>query len=404
MKKQRRIIPALLQTFFCLLVLAGGGFIAVHFINSAPEAKPKKRQPRPHPVEIQKAHYTPYRVIVRAMGTVVPAREVNITARVSGEIIKISPAFVPGGFVKEGEELLVLDSSDYLLQIQEHKSNVAKAENDLFLEMGNQLIAQKEFEFLDEEATENEKLLMLRKPHLANRQAALESARAKLARAELELQRTRLRAPFNGIISSISANLGSVVSKAVPLARLIGTDEYWLKLNVPKDKLKWISIPKNRKQQGSDVTVYTGGEKNSNSSRRAEVLRLAPELEKEGRMAILFVSVTDPLNLNDPDNSSPELLLGSFLSADIKGTLLRRVVPLSRRYLHENNTLHILSDDNTLQIRKVEITFSNREQVFISSGVRENENIITTSLSTPVAGMVLKVSRENYSKQPEAVQ
>ncbi|WP_457575314.1 efflux RND transporter periplasmic adaptor subunit, partial [Desulfomarina sp.] len=241
MGNQRRIIPLLLQTFFCILVLAGGSITAVHFLNTAPRIKPKQRLSHPHPVEVKTAHYIPYRVIIHAMGTVVPAREIDISARVGGEVVKISPSFVPGGHVKKGDELLVLDSADYLLQIQEQKSNVAKAENDLALEMGNQLIARKEFEILNEEATESEKLLMLRKPQLENRRARLKSARAKLARAELDLKRTRIKAPFNGIISSVSTNIGASVSKSLPLARLVGSDEYWLKLTIPRDKLHWIT-------------------------------------------------------------------------------------------------------------------------------------------------------------------
>ncbi len=402
MENQRKIIPALLQTFFCILVLAGGSIIAIHFLNTAPEAKPKKRLPRPHPVEVKTAHYIPYRVIIHVMGTVVPAREIDITARVSGEIVKISPTFIPGGHVKKGDELLTLDSADYLLQIREQKSGVAKAENDLALEMGNQLIARKEFEILNEEATESEKLLMLRKPQLENRRAILESARAKLARAELDLKRTRIRAPFNGIISSISTNLGAFVTKAIPLARLVGTDEYWLKLTVPGDKLHWITIPDHPGQQGSLVTVFTGKKNDHRASRRAQVLRLAPELEQQGRMAILFVSVVDPLSFNKSNRNSPRLLLGSYLNAEIEGTLLPRVIPLSRRYLHEGNTVHILSDNNTLLIKKVDIIFNNKEQVLVSSGILEGERIITTSLSAPVVGTALKLRRKIPEKAVEA--
>ena len=402
MENQRRIIPVLVQIFFCILVLAGGSLIAIHFLNTAPGAKPKKRLPHPHPVEVETAHYTPYRVTIHAMGTVVPAREIDITAQVSGEVIKISPTFVPGGHVKKGDELLVIDSADYLLQIQEQKSNVAKAENDLALEMGNQLIARKEFEILNEEATESEKQLMLRKPQLENRRAILESARAKLARAQLDLKRTRISAPFNGIISSISTNIGALVTKSIPLARLVGTDEYWLKLTVPRDKLRWITIPDHPGQNGSHVTVFTNKNNNNSASRQAQVLRLAPKLEEQGRMAVLFVSIDDPLSLNKTHKKSPGLLLGSYLSAKIEGTLLPRVIPLSRRYLHEGNTVHILSDDNLLQVRKVNIIFSNREQVLVSSNIREGERIITTSLSAPVAGMALKLRDKILKKSGEA--
>ena len=406
MENQRRIIPPLLQTFFCILVLAGGSLIAIHFLNTAPKAKSKKRMPHPHPVEVETAHYMPYRVVIHAMGTVVPARAINITARISGKIVKIAPTFIPGGQVNKGDELLVVDPADYLLQIREQKSGVAKAENDLALEMGNQLIARKEFEFLNEEATESEKQLILRKPQLEKCKAVLERARAKLARAELDLQRTRITAPFNGVISTISTNLGAVITPSIPLARLVGTDEYRLKLTVPRDQLHWITIPDHPGQHGSSVTVFTEEKNDGRTSRQAQVLRLAPELEQQGKMAILHVSVDDPLNLKQSHKNGPRLLLGSCLSAQIEGPLLPHVIPLSRRYLHEGNTVHIFSDDHTLQVRTINIIFRDREQVLISSGIREGEQIITTSLSTPVAGMALKLRRNIRriaQEAPEAI-
>jgi len=53
------------------------------------------------------------------MGTVVPAREVELKSRVTGEVIDISPEFIEGGLLKAGSLVLQIDTEDYKLALIE---------------------------------------------------------------------------------------------------------------------------------------------------------------------------------------------------------------------------------------------------------------------------------------------
>jgi len=396
--EKRSVIPALFQLFFSLVVLGGGVAIATYYLKSAPEAKPRKREPNPLTVQVESAKYTSHQVIISAMGTILPAKEITLTSRVKGEVVEVSENLVPGGFIDKGKRLLTIDPIDYKLSLLQHASDVAKAKSDLALEMGNQLIAQKEFEILGEKPSDDERQLMLRQPHLDQKMATLRGAEAKLDQAELNLKRTRIDAPFNTVILSRSVNIGSQISEATPLVRLAGTDEFWLKLSVPIEQLQWIHIPDNNSSTGSKVKILVHENRKNQGIRQGKVLRLAPDLEGQGRMAVLYVSIHDPLCMLAENTGKPKLLIGSYVKAEIEGIQLESAVAVKRTHIHDSDTLWIFSENNTLTTRKVDITFKNRDYVFITSGILEGERFITSPLSAPVKGTAVKLRQSPESR------
>lgn len=385
------ILPALLQLFFCIIVLGIGAAIANHYLKTTPQAKPRKRAPAPLVIRAESVEYSSHQVIINSMGTIIPAQEIALTSQVKGEIVQISPDLIPGGFIKKGQLLLTINPSDYQLTILQRKSDVAKAASDLALEMGNQLIAEKEFEILGEEATDDEKELMLREPQLENKRATLKSAEAKLTQAELNLQRTRINAPFNSVIISRYVDLGSHISEATDLAHLAGTDEFWLKLSVPVDKLQWLNIPNGDAEPVTGVKIIVRENKDRQVVRKGRLLRLAPNLEEQGRMAVLYVSIKDPLVRLAENNNNARLLIGSYVRAEIDGIDLDSAVAIKRSHVHDANTIWLLSENNTLIIREIDIVYKDRHHAFVTSGIKEGEKIITSPISAPVAGMSLKL-------------
>ncbi len=390
-KRKSEIVPLLLQLFFSLVVLGCGAAVATYYLKTAPQAKPRKRAPIPLTVQVESVKYASHQVVINAMGTIIPAQEITLSSQVKGEVVAISEHLIPGGFVNKGEPLLTIDPTDYKLILLQHNSDVAKAESDLALEMGNQLIARKEFEILGEKTSEGEKRLILRQPQLDHKKATLKGAKARLKQAELDLARTRIDAPFNTVILSRSVNIGSQISATTPLARLAGTDEFWLKLSIPLEQLRWIEIPGNRLSSGSEVTITVHQNRSSTAIRMGRVVRLAPDLEEQGRMAVLYVSIKDPLCRLTENSHKPRLLIGSYVNAEIKGIQLKSAVAVKRRYIHNADTLWLLSENNTLIPRKIDITFKNRDYVFISSGLQDGEKIITSPLSAPVKGTSAKL-------------
>jgi RND family efflux transporter MFP subunit len=391
--KKNRFLTVFLQFLLSVVVLACGMALATYYMKTSPEAKPRKREPSPPLVEVQQVNSGNHRLIVSSMGTVLAAKEINLTAGVGGEIIKMSDNMVPGGLFAKDELLVTIDPADYQLAIMRLKSEVARAQYNLELEMGNQRIAQQEFDILGQEVSEVEKKLMLREPQLGSQQAALDGAKATLAQAQLNLTRTQVKAPFNGVVLSRSVNLGARISEATVLARLVGTDEFWVKLAISITQLRWINFPTGD-QPGSEVRIYLQEKSGDSAFRTGRVIRLAADIEEQGRMAVVYVAVKDPFNRLPENRTQPQLLLGSFVRAEIAGTELAGVVPIKRDHLREGNSIWLLSDDQTLEIRQVDIVAKTSEQIFIGSGLTDGERLIVSDLTAPAPGIPVKLLPE----------
>ena len=119
-------------------------------------------------VQVETVQPSAYQIVVTAMGTVIPDREIVLKPRVSGEIVEIHPEFTEGGILKKGMKVLQIDPKDYELNLAQKQSAVTDAEYALKLELGHQEVAKREWELLNgtNPAQDMEKELALRKPHL----------------------------------------------------------------------------------------------------------------------------------------------------------------------------------------------------------------------------------------------
>lgn len=177
---RRWLTRVILRTLVPVAVLAAGAAVALWLMETGPQAKPRPQARNATLVAVSTVDYGPQQTVVSGMGTVAAARNVELKPRVNGEIIELNRNLVPGGHFRKGETMLKIDPTDYRLAVRQLATDVAKAESDLQLEQGNQLVAQKEYKLLGETVSNEEKALMLRRPQLENLRATLEAARARL--------------------------------------------------------------------------------------------------------------------------------------------------------------------------------------------------------------------------------
>lgn len=281
------------------------------------------------------------------------------------------------------------------------QSELAQAQLNLKLEYGSQAIAQHEYTLLAEALQDQDRELVLRIPHLDKARAALEAATAALAKAQLDVQRCLITAPFNAIIQDKLEDIGARVSASTPLLTLVGTDEYWIEALVPVDQLQWIRIPRSSSEPGAFVKVYNTAWEDT-MFREGTVIRLLGQLESQGRMARLLVSVRDPLCLETYSTQAPPLLIGSYVRVEIEGQTLSSVIPLRRNYLRDGSHVWIMNDQDIMEIRPVRIVFRNKDTVYISEGIRHGERIVTTDISAPVNGMRLRLNNAPVAPAAES--
>ena len=383
----RKIITPL--TCFALLALAIGG--AVVFVKTAPQAKKKRPPKRAALVDTQALKAANETVVLQLTGTVVPAEEIQLRARVGGEIVSVSPDFIDGGLLAKGSDVVRIDPVDYELALSSAESSLEKARFDHKLELGRQDVARREWELLKtDDATEQEKELALRIPHLVASKASLKAAESALEKAQLDLERTRVRAPFDGVVLERGVNLGSQALPQDMLARLAGTGAYWVVGSIPVDRLGWVEVP------GSGGRVVSA----SGAVREGRVIKLLGELEEKGRMARLLVEVDDPLCLKPENKEHQPLLLGEYVRVEISGRELQAVYAIPRNALRENRQIWIATREGTLDIREVDVLWRGAEEVLIRDGLSDGDQLIVSDMTAPVQGMDVNTGKRPAKDRP----
>ena len=381
----------LLKLLLPIIVVIAGAAVAAWMMQSGPKAKPRAKVRNAVLVDVRSIKFDSQTTTISVMGTVKPQREVTLKPRVSGEIISISDNLLPGGRFSKDEPLLTIDPSDYQLTVRQLASEVARVEADLQIEQGRQRVAQKEYELLGETVSDEEKKLMLRVPQLESSRAVLEGTRARLEQAQLDLNRTTVKAPFNAVVMSREINLGTRVSPTTSLATLVGSDRYWIEASVPASQLKWINTGQQGSATGSTVRIYDTAAWGADNYRTGQLIGLTAMVEEKGRMARLLAEVPDPLALQSTPGEQPKLLLGSYVRVEIEGKLLPHAAAIERDLVHDGNRLWIMDDQDHLDIRSVEIAFRDQDHVLITGGVNAGERLVTTNLPSPVQGMTLQL-------------
>ncbi|MFH5831589.1 efflux RND transporter periplasmic adaptor subunit [Halalkalibaculum sp. DA3122] len=380
----------------CAILLFGGAATTLIFSTEPTAQRTGATQQTAMLVDVIEVQRGTYEPTIRAMGTVMPSQDITLSPRVSGQVMERSPNFTPGGYVEKGETLLQLDPSDYENTLQQRESDLSQAMSDLKIEMGRQNVAQQDYQLLSDTLSEENRELVLREPQLEAARSEVQSARAAVQQAELDLERTTIKAPFDAHILSRNVNVGSQVAPGDNLGRLVGLDTYWVEATVPLSQLRWLSFPSDR-DQGSEVRIINRTAWDEGEYRLGHLFRLVGSLENKTRMARVLITVRDPQSYQTGNTGLPRLIIGSFVESNIKADAIANVFRLNRDYLRQNDTVWVM-EDGELSIRDVDIVFRDAEYAYIRGGLNEQDQVVTTNLSTVTDGAPLRLQGSGDSE------
>lgn len=383
-----------LKTVFVsvLIVLAGLALIWLIFRTEPTATRQDTARETAMLVDVQTVSRGRFTPIVEVMGQVVPAREVMLASRVGGQVIEQADAFTPGSRVDDVQQLLRIEPADYQTALQQRRSDLQQARADLELEQGQQAVARQEYELLGEEIEAGSDALVLRKPQLQQARARVAAAEAAVRQAELDLARTKVRAPFAAQVLSRDVTLGSQVSAGQTLGRLVGTGQYWVQATVPLARLQWLTFDDDPESPGAPVTLTHDTVWSPGEARTGRLRQLVGELDSDARMARVLITVDDPLAL-DQATGEPPLILGTIVTAEIEGRPLSDVFRIDRELIRRNNTVWVM-EDRQLAIRDVEIVYRNEDYAFIRDGLEDGDQVVTSDLATVVSGAKLRLEAD----------
>lgn len=379
----------MLQILLPVLVLGGGYWLARYIMDNPPDAdKAPPAQAQATPVDVETLHARDYQVVLDSYGTVEPRTQTTLIPQVSGVIDEVADAFRSGGYFSRGDVLVRIDDSDYRIAVQDAEAPLLKARALLAEEEARAKQAVDDWNSLERKTEPS--ALVLRKPQVEAARAEVLAAEARLQRARLDLQRTRIVAPYDGRVQGTSSDVGQFVSAGTELGRIFSTSVLEVRLPLNRQQLQYIDLPE--QHLGGELTVeqfspavFTVEQGGRRWEYTGKVIRAESEIDSETRQLFVVAEIEAPFE----NGERPLLKIGQFVDAGISGHILRDVFVIPRRLLLQGDEV-LLAADGAIERRAVSVVWRDARDAVIDEGLEDGELLIVTALGNAVSGMRVK--------------
>ncbi|MDF1658683.1 MAG: efflux RND transporter periplasmic adaptor subunit [Verrucomicrobiales bacterium] len=318
-----------------------------------------------------------------SQGIIQPDKRTQLSAEVGGKVIEVSPAFEAGMQVSKGDVLIRIDKTDYEATEAQAASNLAEAEVSLASEEAKADQAMRDWRRLGNAGEPS--ALLARKPQLKSARARVASARAALAKAGNDLERTTIRAPYDGIIASTSTELGNYLAPAAPVGEIYTISPFEVRLPLSVDSAAF--LPGNAKGHPEGIAEIRATAAGKTRRWKAEIIRSEGEIDRSTRSLYLVARVGESI-----DASGIQIRPGLYVDALIPSRPLSNVAKIPFRAFRDLNELVIIKEGDLIDFRRVTVIHREGDFVYVSDGLKEGERISLTELPDLVAGMRVDAS------------
>ena len=368
-----------------LLVIAAGFGLAGLVATNKPSVEGEAYTPLVTTIRVLRVEAKTEYLSVFSQGTVQPRSESELIPEVSGRVIWISPSLIGGGSFKNGDVLLRIDQSDYKTSLQKNRAVLQRTEIEQSYATDELSRIQKLYQ---------KKLASQSQLDGAERSASVATAnllesQANLDQAQRDLQRTELKAPFDGLVRNERVDMGQFVSRGNSIGVIYATDYMEVRLPIAASQLEYLGLPNSAWGQiPPDIqppVTLTADFGNTRMIWEGVLVRAEAEIDERSRMVY---GVTRLHSMRDKDNLL--IPVGLFVQAEIRGGEVANVVRLPRSAIRDSDQVLVVDEDNRLRFRSVVILRLEREDVLISGGLSDGELVSISPLQTVVDGMLVQ--------------
>ena len=361
------------------VLILGGGFIAMKQFAGMKELPPER--PKKASVNYVKVDPVSYREMdteVVAYGRITSSQTLNVIAEVGGRLLSGSVPLKPGMNFRKGQILCRIYGEEARLTLQSRKSEflnlIASSLPDLKIDYAEDFPTwQSYFESIEMDQPlkplpeiSSSKL----KTFLATKNILRDYYNIKSL--EENLRKYTIYAPYDGSISSINFEVGTIVSPGTNIASIIRTDELELEIPVEIEDVKWI-------EENAAVEVMS---EDGSQAWIGQVARVADYVDPNTQSINVYVKV----------NAGPDsgLYDGMYLKTVIPGSRLESAMEIPRRVLQNDDEVFVV-DGGVLKTRRVKIEKISRDQVLISplesNGLNEGDSLVIEAPANAIENM-----------------
>lgn len=400
----------------CALVISLGSF--VYLAETRPTPEPSVADARPWPVETVSVTRADHRPVLRVFGEIVAGREAVIRAAVDGEVVAVMDAYRDGAQVAAGAQLLQIDRFDYETTLAERRAEHREAEARLrelearraleqeALDRDRDLVSIAERELSRQQSLLNrgvvsdqavdsarEALLRIRQT-LAIREntVAAETARidqqhatiarlaARTRRAERDVARTRIAAPFSGLLTEIGAEQGQRLALNEAVARIIDPSRLEARFQLSERQYGRLLSCRDGLLGRSVSVVWEIGE--ASRTYAGVIERVDAEISMDRGGVALFARLTDITEATD-------LRPGGFVAVDLADCAFEDVALLPASAVRAGGWVYLVDADNRLTERRVRVAAQSGDQVVIGGGLTDGEQVVVSLVTEIRPGTVV---------------
>ena len=336
-----------------------------------------------------------YQVILTSQGIANARTETVISAQVSGNVTDVSDKYRVGAFFEKGEWIMSIDSRDYEASLKLSEASVDRAQLAITQEQANAELAKKNWDRLNPGEKAND--LVLRKPQLASARSELKSAQAQYETAKLNVERTRITAPFSGKLTEKAVDVGQYLTPGLAVARLVATDRLEIELPVSAKWRQFIDLQANKNPK---VEIFVGDDKSAGWV--GEIVNVSATIDQQSRQLVMFAEVP-----SKNESGGIDLLVGDYVTAKIWGKTIENVIALPRETLVDGNAIWIIKD-NKLYKEPVNVIWMDVNDVVIENTLPTKTLVNITALGYVVSGVPIRMIEldgvEIKSERPDRIQ
>jgi multidrug efflux system membrane fusion protein len=340
-----------------------GGYFIKSSGKETPDAPAVADAVAPMTVSVRTQDAQAVELFIVAQGQAEPNRTVTIRAETTGQVAEILAD--EGAIVAAGDVIARLESNDRQARLERAKAHVREQQSAF-------------------EASE----ALGKKGYQSQRQAdqtfsSLQTAKAELEEARIELERIEIKAPFEGVIMSSSIELGAYVDVNGEVATIVDNDPLVVSLRITQQNISDLKVG-----QAASLKFATGQE------RDGKIRYVAPRADEDTRTFRVEVELPNP-NGEIPSGISAEAKVPT-------GTVMAHFVSPAALSLNDEGKLGVktVNADDKVAFHTASIVLSDVNGAWIT-GLPAHARVITLGHGFVQVGEEVQVAEEEGNAAPD---
>lgn len=407
----RRVLLVLVP----IVLLAAGAVGASYLIRTKPRVEPAPPTERVWTVNSVPVHLSDVQPDIRLFGKIFAARQVQVRALVPGQVVELHPNLVEGGLVRRGEVILAIDEFEYRSALKESEARLAEArarivereakrnaetqalkrDREILAVLARDLERASELrkrgnisiQSLDQkrlELSRQQRAIVLRRNGIDAEAARLEQEKATIERldvavqrARYDLQRTRLRAPFDGVFRNVTAQAGKRLGIADSVGNLIDTGRLEARFHISDAQYGRLTSTDRGVIGRPARAIWRVGQRKL--VLKAVIARVGAQIDAASGGVELFARIDDR-------EAALSLRPGAFVEVHIPDRVYPDVARVPETVLHPGNVVYGV-ENGRLVARRAEIVGRVGNDVLLRGELTEGEPLVTTQSVTIAPGL-----------------